>query len=65
MNGRLLRESNEKDLITIGAPKKALLVPKFAHGVSGTMNSGLPAIGVLPDGKVMQGNSRFKKTGKK
>jgi phytoene dehydrogenase-like protein len=41
-------------------PIKGLLVPKFAHGVFGAMNSGLQAIDVLLDGKVMHGNSRFK-----
>jgi hypothetical protein len=36
-------------------------VPKFAHGVFGAMNSGLQAVDILLAGKVMQGNSRFKK----
>ena len=43
-------------------PIKGLLVPKFAHGVFGAMNSGLQAVDVLLDGKVMQGNSRYNKT---
>jgi phytoene dehydrogenase-like protein len=42
-------------------PVRGLLVPKFAHGVFGTMNSGLQAVDILLHGKVMHGNSRFKK----
>jgi len=42
-------------------PIKGLLVPKFAHGVFGAMNSGLQAVDILLNGKVMHGNSRFKK----
>ncbi|MGP8080731.1 MAG: phytoene desaturase family protein [Dehalococcoidales bacterium] len=42
-------------------PIKGLLVPKFAHGVFGAMNSGLQAADILLDGKVLHGNSRFKK----
>jgi hypothetical protein len=45
----------------VKTPVKGLLVPKFAHGVFGAMNSGLQAVDILLDGKVMQGNSRFKK----
>ena len=44
-------------------PIKGLLVPKFAHGVFGAMNSGLQAVDILLDGKVMQGNSRFNEVG--
>jgi len=32
-----------------------LLAPKFAHGVFGAMNSGLQAVDILLDGKVMHG----------
>ena len=39
--------------------------PKFAHGVFGAMNSGLQAVDILLDGKVMHGNSRFKLTAAK
>jgi hypothetical protein len=46
-------------------PINGLLVPKFAHGVFGTMNSSLQAIDILLDGKVLHGNSRFKKTAAK
>jgi len=42
-------------------PINGLLVPKFAHGVFGAMNSGLQAVDILLDGKVLHGNSRFKK----
>jgi phytoene dehydrogenase-like protein len=51
--------------LPVRTPIKGLLVPKFAHGVFGAMNSGLQAVDILLEGKVMQGNSRFKKTGKK
>ena len=46
-------------------PINGLLVPKFAHGVFGTMNSSLQAIDILLDGKVLHGNSRFKITAAK
>ena len=46
-------------------PVKGLLAPKFAHGVFGAMNSGLQAVDILMDGKLMHGNSRFKKTAAK
>jgi phytoene dehydrogenase-like protein len=42
-------------------PVPGLLLPKFAHGIFGAMNSGLQAVDILLEGKVMQGNSRFKK----
>ena len=51
--------------IPVKTPIKGLLLPKFAHGVFGAMNSGLQAIDILLGGKVMHGNSRFKKTTKK
>jgi all-trans-retinol 13,14-reductase len=41
-------------------PIRGLLLPKFAHGAFGSMNSGLQAVDILLKGKVMQGNSRFK-----
>ena len=47
--------------LPVMTPIKGLLVPKFAHGVFGAMNSGLQAVDILLDGKVMQGNSRYKK----
>jgi hypothetical protein len=46
-------------------PVNGLLAPKFAHGVFGAMNSGLQAVDILLDGKVMHGNSRFRKTAAK
>jgi hypothetical protein len=46
--------------LPLKTPVKGLLVPKFAHGVFGAMNSGLQAVDLLLDGKVMNGNSRFK-----
>jgi phytoene dehydrogenase-like protein len=46
--------------LPVVTPIKGLLVPKFAHGVFGAMNSGLQAIDILLDGEVMHGNSRFK-----
>jgi all-trans-retinol 13,14-reductase len=48
--------------LPVVTPVKGLLTPKFAHGVFGAMNSGLQAADILLDGKVMHGNSRFKKT---
>ncbi len=48
--------------LPVVTPVKGLLAPKFAHGVFGAMNSGLQAVDILLDGKVMHGNSRFKKT---
>lgn len=50
--------NNRLPIIT---PIQGLLLPKFAHGVFGAMNSGLQAVDILLGGKVMQGNSRFKK----
>ena len=50
--------------LPVKTPIDGLLVPKFAHGVFGAMNSGLQAIDILMDGKVMRGNSRFMKMGK-
>ncbi len=47
--------------LPVVTPIHGLLLPKFAHGVFGAMNSGLQAIDILLDGKVMHGNSRFKK----
>lgn len=47
--------------LPVKTPIEGLLVPKFAHGVFGAMNSGLQAIDILLNGKVMHGNSRFKK----
>jgi all-trans-retinol 13,14-reductase len=47
--------------LPVVTPIKGLLVPKFAHGVFGAMNSGLQAIDILLDGEVMRGNSRFQK----
>jgi len=51
--------------LPVKTPIRGLLLPKFAHGVFGAMNSGLQAIDILLDGKVMHGNSRFKKTAAK
>jgi len=51
--------------LPVVTPVKGLLAPKFAHGVFGAMNSGLQAVDILLDGKVMQGNSRFKQTAAK
>ena len=48
--------------LPVVTPVKGLLAPKFAHGVFGAMNSGLQAVDILMDGKVMHGNSQFKKT---
>ena len=41
-------------------PVRGLLLPKFAHGAFGSMNSGLQAVDILLKGQVMHGNSRFK-----
>lgn len=46
--------------LPVRTPFRGLLVPKFAHGVFGAMNGGLQAADILLNGKVMQGNSRFK-----
>ena len=51
--------------LPVVTPVKGLLAPKFAHGVFGAMNSGLQAVDILLDGKVMHGNSRFKLTAAK
>ena len=51
--------------LPVVTPVKGLLAPKFAHGVFGAMNSGLQAVDILLDGKVMHGASRFKKTAAK
>jgi hypothetical protein len=51
--------------LPVRTPIKGLLVPKFAHGVFGAMNSGLQAVDILLDGKVMRGNSRYKKVAAK
>ena len=48
--------------LPVVTPIRGLLVPKFAHGVFGAMNSGLQAVDILLSGQVMQGNSRFKKS---
>jgi all-trans-retinol 13,14-reductase len=48
--------------LPVVTPVRGLLVPKFAHGIFGSMNSGLQAVDILLHGKVMHGNSRFKKT---
>jgi hypothetical protein len=48
-------------IATSAERKQALLAPKFAHGVFDVMNSGLQAVDILLDGKVMQSNSRYKK----
>ena len=50
--------------LPVKTPIDGLLLPKFAHGVFGAMNSGLQAVDILLDGKVMHGNSRFTKMGK-
>jgi all-trans-retinol 13,14-reductase len=50
--------ANRLPIIT---PIKGLLVPKFAHGLFGSMNSGLQAVDILLRGQVLHGNSRFKK----
>jgi len=42
-------------------PVHGLLIPKFAHGLFGAMNSGLQAADILCNAKVMQGNARFRK----
>ena len=47
--------------LSIITPIHGLLLPKFAHGVFGAMNSGLQAVDVLLGGTVMGGNSRFSK----
>ncbi len=47
--------------LPVRTPFRGLLVPKFAHGVFGAMNSGLQAADILLRGKVMQGNSRFRR----
>lgn len=47
--------------LPVRSPVKGLLLPKFAHGVFGAMNSGLQAVDMLLNGRVMQGNSRFRK----
>jgi all-trans-retinol 13,14-reductase len=46
--------------LPVVTPIHGLLLPKFAHGVFGAMNSGMQAADILLDGKVMHGNSRFK-----
>jgi phytoene dehydrogenase-like protein len=48
--------------LPVVTPIHGLLLPKFAHGVFGAMNSGLQAVDILLNGKVMHGNSRFKKS---
>lgn len=47
--------------LPVKTPIRGLLLPKFAHGVFGAMNSGLQAVDILLKGKVMHGNSRYKK----
>jgi prolycopene isomerase len=47
--------------LPVKTPVKGLLLPKFAHGLFGAMNSGLQVIDILLDGRVMHGNSRLKK----
>jgi len=54
-------ENFGRNRLPVITPIKGLLLPKFAHGVFGAMNSGLQAVDILLDGKVMQGNSRFAK----
>ncbi|MDD4877089.1 MAG: hypothetical protein PHQ86_08195, partial [Dehalococcoidales bacterium] len=46
--------------LSVLTPIRGLLLPKFAHGVFGAMNSGLQSVDILLGGKVMGGNSRFK-----
>jgi all-trans-retinol 13,14-reductase len=45
--------------LPITTPVRGLLLPKFAHGAFGALNSGLQAVDVLMKGQVMNGNSRF------
>ena len=52
-------ENFGRNRVPVNTPVSGLLLPKFAHGVFGAMNSGLQAIDILMDGKIMQGNSRF------
>jgi phytoene dehydrogenase-like protein len=49
--------------LPVVTPLRGLLLPKFAHGVFGAMNSGLQAADIVLNGKVMHGNSRFVKLG--
>jgi phytoene dehydrogenase-like protein len=48
-----------RNRLPVLTPIKGLLLPKFAHGVFGAMNSGMQAVDILLDGAVMGGNSRF------
>jgi phytoene dehydrogenase-like protein len=48
--------------LPVKTPVRGLFLPKFAHGLFGAMNSGLQVIDILLQGRVMHGNSRFKKT---
>jgi phytoene dehydrogenase-like protein len=54
-------ENFGRNRLPVITPIRGLLLPKFAHGVFGAMNSGLQAVDILFDGKVMKGNSRFAK----
>ena len=50
-----------RNRLPVLTPVKGLMMPKFAHGVFGAMNSGLQAVDILLGGAVMNGNSRFGK----
>lgn len=50
-----------RNRLPVLTPVTGLLLPKFAHGVFGAMNSGLQAVDVLLGGAVTNGNSRFGK----
>jgi len=54
-------ENFGRNRLPVSTPVKGLILPKFAHGVFGAMNSGLQAVDVLLGGAVMNGNSRFGK----
>jgi len=45
--------------LPVQTPVHGLLLPKFAHGAFGALNSGLQAADILLEGKVMRGYSRF------
>lgn len=45
--------------LPVKTPVEGLYIPKFAHGVFGSMNSGMQVADMLLGGRVMQGNSRL------
>ncbi|HQK73814.1 MAG TPA: NAD(P)/FAD-dependent oxidoreductase [Clostridiales bacterium] len=45
--------------LPVKTPVEGLYIPKFAHGVFGSMNSGMQVADMLLDGRIMHGNSRL------